>query len=60
MDWITAETHFNEVMRQYEALYGMPGVNVSFALALVFRPLKARFEGGERTQQLYDEMMSVK
>ena len=57
--WAGAKVHFDQVQAQYEALQSEPGVNTSFALMYVFAPLERRFESGERTQELYDEMMSV-
>lgn len=60
MNWEKAEKHFDEVRRQYKSLKGIPGVNTSFALLLIFDPLAKRYNDGERTQELYDEMMAVK
>lgn len=59
MDWIKCERHFRSVMGHYGQLAGAPGVNVMPALAMVFQPLLKRFEEGERTQELYDEMLAV-
>lgn len=59
LDWYAARSHFNEVQSQYFGLLGQPGVNVDFALQHVFIPLARRYEAGERTKELYDEMMSV-
>jgi hypothetical protein len=58
--WISAKEHFDTVRQSYLDLDGIPGVNVSVALNLVFRPLSKRYNGGERTQALYDEMLSVR
>jgi len=58
-DWDKAKAHFDEVRSNYQALQGVPGVNTTLALRLVFDPLAIRYNGGERTDDLYDEMMSV-
>lgn len=44
----------------YVGLIGKPGVSVTFALEHVFVPLQQRYESGERTDYLHDEMMAVK
>lgn len=59
LDWDKAKSHFDKIQQQYEDLRNMPGVNTSLALAIVFAPLLHRFETGERTATLYDEMMSI-
>ena len=59
MDWEKAKAHFDEVRKQYQDLEGKPGVNTSMALRFTFDPLARRFNSGERTQELYDEMMEV-
>lgn len=59
MDWEKAKAHFDEVRKQYQDLEGKPGVNTSFALHFTFTPLARRFNSGERTKELYDEMMEV-
>ncbi|HEX8249015.1 MAG TPA: hypothetical protein VF599_12630 [Pyrinomonadaceae bacterium] len=45
LDWEKAFKHFFGRGKEYQAN--------------VFRPIAKRYEGGERTRQLYDEMMSV-
>lgn len=59
LDWEKAFFHFNEIRARYQDLAGMPGVNTSLALEHVFRPLAERYERGERTKELYQEMMAV-
>lgn len=59
LDWDAAFDHFNEIRTIYEGLVGMAGVNTGLALEHVFKPIAERFEGGERSKDLYDEMMSV-
>lgn len=57
--WQQAKARFDETKRVYEEMEGTPGVNTSLALLAVFAPLERRYEGGERTPDLYDSMMSV-
>jgi len=40
-------------------LEGIPGVNISMALRFTFDPLARRYNSGERTPELYEEMISV-
>jgi hypothetical protein len=56
MNWEKAKQHLDEVLSQYQELIGMPGVNPYFGIAYLKNLLK-RYEWGERTQDLYDEMM---
>lgn len=58
-DWDKAKGHFDQVVGHYEALRGMPGVNVTVALTYVFAPLLERYNAGERSAALYQEMMDV-
>lgn len=58
-DWDKAKGHFDRVVGHYEALRGMPGVNVTVALTYVFVPLLERYNAGERSAALYQEMMDV-
>lgn len=60
MDWEKAKKHFDEVREQYQELEGMPGVNTTLALRLVFDKLAIRYNNGERSQELYIELCSVK
>lgn len=55
MDWVAAEQHLQFVISLYQEL-GMPGV---FGLVTVLRPLEERFLDGERTRELYDEIMEL-
>jgi len=59
LDWEKAKKHFDCVYQSYLGLRDTPGVNVEFALNYVFEPMKRRFEGGERTLELYEEMNEV-
>ncbi len=59
MDWEKAKRHFDAVRKIYEDMEGTPGVNTTFALRAVFDPLAVRYNNGERTQELHDEMLAV-
>lgn len=60
MDWEKAKEHFDAVRKQYQDLEGTPGVNTTVALRAVFDPLARRYNNGERTQELFEEMSAVK
>lgn len=53
MDWEKAKNWLNEVIAEYTAI----GYAGSFALKLSLLLLKVRYDNGERTQELYDEIM---
>lgn len=57
--WATAKRHFDEVKAQYVDLMGMPGVSVGPALMVTFEPLARRFNKGERSPELYQQLLSV-
>jgi alpha-glucosidase (family GH31 glycosyl hydrolase) len=57
MDWVIAEARLKEVISQYTALFGMPQANPFWGLAYLDSLLK-RYNSGERTQELFGEMMS--
>jgi len=59
LDWEKAKEHLDEITDRYKRLVGVPGVNTSLALTLVMYPLLRRFNSGERTQELYNEMLEV-
>ena len=59
MNWEKAKEHLDEITNRYKRLVGLPGVNTSLALILVMYPLAFRYDSGERTQELYDEMLEV-
>ncbi|MDE1971119.1 MAG: hypothetical protein KGI50_06130 [Patescibacteria group bacterium] len=54
-NWSIAEEHLKNVLIAYKEI-GSAGL---FALSVVINPLKARYECGERTQKLYDEIMAA-
>jgi len=55
-----AKAYFDSVLAQYLSLLGMPGVNVTFALKNVLLPLLERWNNGERSDALRDEMLGCK
>lgn len=54
-DWNKAESHLNICELSYASI-GSPGY---FALIHVIRPLRDRLNSGERSRELYDEIMDV-
>lgn len=58
-DWVEAKKRFDSVRQQYLDLQGVPGVNTTLALRMFFEPLAKRYNSGERTDDLYDEMCGV-
>ena len=56
IDWPGAYAHTLEVLGEYGKLVGMPNVNPYFGIAYL-RSLLKRYESGERTEELYDDMM---
>ena len=52
-DWIVAYDHLNMVIGEYAAA----GTSAVFALIGHLLPLKKRYDTGERTRELYDEIM---
>lgn len=59
LDWNKAKKNFDAVRKQYQDMEGAPGVNTTLALRITFDPIAVRYNNGERTQELHDEMMSV-
>jgi len=55
MDWKKAEQH----LKNCEAAYAEIGSAGFLALNIVIRPLRDRFNAGERTKELYDEIMGI-
>jgi len=58
-DWEHARRHLHNLKDAYAELVCVPGVNVTFVLGLIGQ-LSERLERGERTQELYDEIMGMK
>ncbi len=59
LDWEKAKAYFDQALDEYKALIGHTGVNTSLAIMLVFDPLLKRYNSGERSQELYNEMLAV-
>jgi hypothetical protein len=58
MDWEKATAYLSEVRKQYEAIIGMPQANPLVGLMFIDMAQR-RLDSGERTQDLYDEIMSL-
>lgn len=56
LDWRRAIAHIHAAKRAYEEI-GWAG---GFALTLTINPLIRRYESGERTAELYAEVMDIK
>lgn len=59
LNWVEARKHLNEKIEEYKNLIGNPQANPVFALALLHR-LKGRMSQGERTPELYRDIMNMK
>lgn len=59
MDWGRAENYLGQIETAYKELIGVEGVNPNYALVFVIRPLRLRFDNGERTQDLHDAIMEL-
>jgi hypothetical protein len=55
MNWEEAE----EYLKVVESAYAETGSAGIFAVIHVIRPVRDRFNKGERTQELYDEIMGI-
>lgn len=55
LNWEIAEEHLKEC----ESAYAEIGSAGYFALTHVIRPLRDRFNSGERTLEIYDEIMNI-
>ena len=53
-DWKKAVDHLNMLIVEYSSI-GFAG---TFGLNMVLVPLKTRYDSGERSRELYDEIMS--
>lgn len=58
-NWELAEQHLKDIEDRYFFLITVPGVNTRLALTFVIEPLVRRFQGGERTDDLYQEIMRL-
>jgi len=59
LDWSVAEEHLGRHAIEYLALLGRPGINVMYVLTHQLAPICRRFSDGERTVELYDEIMEI-
>ena len=57
--WETAKENFDKIFEMYKDMLGQPDTNTSIAIAFVLNPLLTRYNSGERSKELYDEMMDV-
>ena len=55
LDWALAEEHLNKAEEAYTKI-GSAGY---FTLNYVIRPLRDRFNAGERTEELYNLIMGI-
>jgi hypothetical protein len=55
LDWEIAEEHLKEAEEAYTEI-GSVGY---FALTYIIRPLRDRFNSGERTEELYNLIMDI-
>lgn len=55
LDWNKAETYLKETQLRYTKI----GAVGAFALSIAINPLLKRFERGERTINLYDDIMAL-
>lgn len=58
LDWIKAEEYLKEVKAGYIELLSIPNAYPFFGLAVI-KQIENRFTLGERTQELYDEIMAL-
>jgi hypothetical protein len=55
MDWKKAEQYLKKMRLRYTE----DGIGGLLALSTVMNPLLIRFENGERTEELYNKIMSI-
>ena len=55
MNWENAENHLKDIRQIYTEI-GITGLP---ALQITINPLLIRFESGERTEELYDQIMEL-
>ena len=58
LDWDAAEKHLTETIDEYAELIKMQNANPFLGLGMM-KQLLTRYQKGERTQELFDDMMSV-
>ena len=57
--WESVKVRTDKLRDAYLMLGQLPNANINFALKMVIDPLIKRYEDGERTQSLYNEMMAL-
>ena len=55
IDWNLAE----EYLKECESAYAETGTAGALCMNIIIRPLRDRFNRGERTVELYDEIMDL-
>lgn len=55
LNWNEASTYLYEMEKAYKEI----GASGEFGLQLTLNPLKLRYEAGERTKELYDDIMNI-
>lgn len=55
MDWDTA----NKYLLDAEEIYSMVGASAIPVLTQVIMPCRRRYDSGERTEELYNEIMGI-
>jgi hypothetical protein len=58
-DWDKALLHLATCIEQYRSVAHQPGVDVFPVLKFVIEPLINRYERGERSHDLYCEMLEI-
>lgn len=58
LNWAATLKQLESVTSEYRSLIGTPGVNPFFAIGVIAAAQK-RFDDGEKTQELYDEIWAI-
>lgn len=58
-EWKNAKMQLDHKDQVYALMARMSNVNVNIVRKVVIAPLLQRYKEGERTQELYDEMLAV-
>ena len=57
--WSKTLCYFNNIYAGYKESINTPGVCISYSLEYVLKPLLTRYENGERSEALFNEMQNV-
>jgi len=57
--WEQVKVYFDDILQSYKTLIGRPGVCVEYTIKYILEPLLKRYNKGERTEELYNEMMNI-